>query len=152
MLERGVLLVRPPPASAVRAIVDADSGAPLGFARREAPRSWCRPFARAILAVHEHEDAPLLFTVRRAWGLLPRREVRDADGHPVGSLLGRAVHDRHGRRLAALYGEVFRGRDQRPLAELTAGEEGTRVAFSPDIAGEPFLKMLLLAAALEMTE
>jgi hypothetical protein len=153
MLEQRVLLVRPGTAS-VWAIVDGDNGLPLGFAhwQMETPRSWWRPFNRRVLAVHEQEDEPLLFTVRRAWSLLPRREVRDADGHPVGSLLGRHVQDRFGRPLAALQGDngrgAFRSPDQRTLAELTATPAGLRLSFSADIAGEPFIKMLLLAACL----
>jgi hypothetical protein len=156
MLEHRVLLVRPPRVSAVQVIDDGDSGAPLGFVRRVAatPGSWWLSFGRSLLAVHEHEDEPLLFTIRRAWSLLPRREVCDADGWPVGSLLGRFVHDRHGRTVAAL--QVgngcgsFRSPSQRTLAEWTTIAEGVRIEFHPDIAGEPFVKMLLLAAALEI--
>ena len=145
-----MLLVRPRAASAVQAIVDGDSGAPLGFARWEAEEEspWWRFFGRGVLAVHEHEDEPLLFTIRRAWSLLPRREVRDAEGKTVGSLLGRLVHDHFGRTVAARQGGHFRGPDRRTLAELTATPAGLRVAFSADIAGEPFVKMLLLAACL----
>jgi hypothetical protein len=156
MLEHRVLLVRRPAASAVRDIVDGDSGIPLGFVRRvaEASGSWWPLFGRSVLAVHEHEDEPLLFTIRRAWSLLPRREVRDADGGPVGSLLGRLIQDHHGRTLAALQtdnGSVsFRSSTRRTLAELTTQADGLRIEFRPEIAGEPFVKMLLLAAALEI--
>jgi hypothetical protein len=156
MLEQRVLLVRPRAVSALRIIVDGDSGKPLGFARweEEVPRPWWRPFRVSVLAVHEHEDEPLLFTIRRAWSLLPRHEVRDAEGHPVGSLLGRLVHDRFGRPLAALENNngssVFRTSEHRTLAELTATVDGLRVFFSADIAGEPLVKMLLLAAALDI--
>jgi hypothetical protein len=153
MLEQRVLLLRPREASASQAIVDGDTGAPLGSARweTEANGFWRRRFGRAVLAVHEHEDEPLLFTIRRAWSLLPRREVRDADGHFVGSLLGRLVQDRYGQTVAALQNGVFRSPQQRPLAELTSSADGLRVSFRADIAGEPFVKMLLLAAALQMT-
>jgi hypothetical protein len=156
MLEHRVLLVRPARASAVQVIDDGDSGAPLGFVRRvaAAPASWWPSFGRPILAVHEHEDEPLLFTIRRAWSLLPRREVCDADGSPVGSLLGRFVQDRHGRTLAALQGNngggSFRSPTHHTLAEWTATAEGMRIEFGPEIIGEPFVKMLLLAAALEI--
>jgi hypothetical protein len=156
MLEHRILLVRRPAASAVQSIDDGDSGTPLGFVRRvaEAPGSWWLPFGRSILAVHEHEDEPLLFTIRRAWSLLPRREVCDADGCPVGSLLGRLVQDRHGRTVAALQvgngSGSFRSPAQRTLAELTVTAEGLRIEFRPEILGEPFVKMLLLAAALEI--
>jgi hypothetical protein len=149
MLEHSVLLVR---RGATRAIVDGDSGAPLGFARwqTEWPGAW-RIFARAVLAVHEQEDEPLLFTVRHAWSLLPRNEVRDAEGNLVGSLLGRFTYDRFGRQLAVLSGEnggVFHSPEQRPLAELTVSADGLRIAFHAEVAGQPFVKMLLLAACL----
>ena len=154
MLEHRVLLVRPRSASGVRAIVDADSGKPLGFARwqTEAPRCWWRPFARSTLAVHEHEDEPLLCTIRHAWGLLPRCVVCDADGYPVGScsFTGRIIRDRYGRPLAAFHGEggTVRSPTQRVLAEWTTAADGLRLTFRDDIAGEPFVKMLLLSACL----
>lgn len=154
MLEHRVLLVRPRSPSGVRTIVDGESGKPLGFARweMETPHSWWCPFARSILAVREHEDEPLLCTLRHAWGLLPRCEVRDAEGHRVGSCshIGRIIRDRNGRRLGSFHGEdcTVRGLTRRVLAEWTATSEGERITFSDDIAGEPFIKMLLLAAYL----
>ena len=153
MLEHRVLLLRSCTASAMQSIVDGDSGVALGFARwvPTVPRAWWRVFGRGVLEVHEQEDEPLLFTVRRAWSLLPRREVRDAEEQTVGVLLGHLIHDRFGRLLAALENGVFRNPYQRDLAELTATNEGMRLTFGDDIAGEPFVKMLLLAAALQMT-
>lgn len=154
MLEHRVLLVRPRSAAGVRVIVDGDNGKPLGFARweRERPRCWWRPFARSTVAVHEHEDEPLLCTVRRAWGLLPRCVVSDADGHPIGScsFLGRIIRDRYGRALAAFHRDdgTIRSPSRRVLAEWTATADGLRLVFSDDIAGEPFVKMLLLSACL----
>jgi hypothetical protein len=140
------------PVPTVQLILDGESGAALGYAcwEPETTCSWRRLFGRGVLAVHEQEDEPLLFTVRRAWSLLPRREVRDAEGQPVGTLLARLVHDRHGHPVAALKDGLFRDRSQRVLAELTPSAEGLRLTFSDDIADEPFVKMLLLAAALQM--
>ncbi|HEY7154310.1 MAG TPA: hypothetical protein VH575_10170 [Gemmataceae bacterium] len=153
MLEQRVLLLRPRTASAVQAIADGESGAPLGFARwqAETPSSWRRLFGRSVLAVHEQEDEPLLFTVRRAWSLLPRREVRDAEDQPIGSLLGRLVQDQHGRVVASLQDGVFRSPRQHILAELVSAPDGLRLCFHAGVADEPFVKMLLLAAALQMT-
>jgi hypothetical protein len=160
MLEHHVLLVcsrTPSSASAnsgqpVQAIVDGESGFVLGYARWESEPSpwWWRVFNRGVLAVHEQEEEPLLFTIRRAWSITPRHEVRDADGHPVGTLLGRFVQDRHGRPLAALENGVFRDSNQQALAELSSTPEGLRLTFSEEIASEPFVKMLLLAAALHI--
>jgi hypothetical protein len=151
MLEQQVLLVRPCTASAKQAIVDGESGMPLGFVRwkDELTSSWW-PFGRCLLAVHEHEDEPLLFTLHRAWSLLPRREVRDAENQPVGSLFGRLIHDRFGRPLGSLQDGLFLSPRRRLLAELKITPEGLLLSFSPDIGGQPFVKMLLLAATLQM--
>jgi hypothetical protein len=111
---------------------------------------WRRWFSRGVLAVHEYEDEPLLFTIRCAWGLTRWREVSDADGQPVGTLLGRLVQDRHGRPLAALENGVFRDPNHQILAELTSTVVGLRLTFGDEIASEPFVKMLLLAATLEV--
>lgn len=150
MLEHRVLLLRWR-TSAVQSIVDADSGAQLGFARWQTPAGWWqRLLGGPVLAVHEQEDEPLLFTVHRAGSLWPRREVRDAEEQPVGCILGRLVHDRFGRLVAALQEGLFRNPYQHVLAETARTAEGVRLTFGEDVAGEPFIKMLLLAAALQM--
>ncbi|HTU16704.1 MAG TPA: hypothetical protein VMG10_01470 [Gemmataceae bacterium] len=158
MLESRVLLVRPRSPSGVWAIVDGDSGKPLGFARweRQKPSCWWRFFACSSLAVHEHEDEPLLCTIRRTWGLLPRCVVRDAEGQQIGScsFIGRIIRDRYSRPLAAFHGEdgTMRSPTNRVLAEWTATADGLRLVFGDGIAGEPFVKMLLLSAALQLTK
>jgi hypothetical protein len=153
MLEYRVLLVQSRTDAAVQPILDGDGGQPLGFAQwpTKPARLWWPAFGQCVVEVHEQEDASLLFTVHRAWSLLPRREVRDADGQPVGSLLGRLIQDAIGRPVATWHDGVFRNPYQRVLAEITRVADGLRLSFSDDIAGEPFLKMLLLAATLEMT-
>jgi hypothetical protein len=151
MLEHRVLLVSRRTHSWVQAIVDGESGVPLGYARWESDPSpwWRRWFQRGVLAVHEQEDEPLLLTIRQGWGWPPRRCVCDAEGNSVGSLGGRFIQDRYGRRLATLENGLFRAPDQRVLADLVSTTEGQRLTFSDDIAGEPFVKMLLLAATLQ---
>lgn len=153
MLEHRVLLVRTrSPVPSVRDILDGDSGAALGYARWQTEPSswWRRMFGCGVLAVHEQEDEPLLLTVRRVWKFSTRRRVCDADGQPLGDLLGRLIYDRYGRPLAALEDGVFRAPDYLVLAELAATAEGLRLTFHDDIAGEPFVKMLLLAATLQI--
>ncbi len=137
------------------AIAGPDTGSAVGEARWRRPRRpWWRRWGRAVLAVHERQaaaDEPLVFTVRRCWGLLPWREVRDADGVTVGYLLGPRVYNRFGWQVAALEGEggpAFRAPDGRALAHLRAAEGGVQVAFEAELLNEPFVKMLLLAAAL----
>ncbi len=137
------------------AIARADSGAAVGEARwRRARRPWWRRLGRAVLAVHERQgpgDEPLVFTVRRCWSLLPWREVRDAEGVTVGYLLGPRVCNRFGREVATRGpqgGPAFHAPDGRALAQLSAAEDGVHIAFEAELANEPFVKMLLLAAAL----
>jgi len=154
MLEHRVLLVCLRTFSSVQTIVDGDSNIVLGYARREARSSpwWRRLLGRSVWAVREQEDEPLLFTIQRAWGWLPRRCVCDAEGQWVGTLLGRRIHDRRGRLLATLETGVFRAPDHRVLAELASTAAGLRLTFSEDVVGEPFVKMLLLAAALQVAD
>jgi hypothetical protein len=168
MLENGALLLRPCSAAPgarpegeaaalepARAVLDALTGAPLGFAgwRPRRVRLWPRWLSRPVLAVHESDDAPLLFTAHRLWGLSAQWEVRDADGHVIGVLCGLLVKDRFGHSLA-LYDRPGEGvgrardRDGRELMTLMTTPEGTRVAFAAEAEANPFLKMLLLALAL----
>ena len=164
MLENGALLLRPGPAlpaaggeaaglEPARAVSDALTGAPLGFAGwRRRGGSWWRWLSRPVLAVHENDDAPLLFTVHGLWGLAARWEVRDAEGNVLGVLSGALVKDRFGRNLARWEraDDVTRARDGdgRELLTATTTADGKRVAFAPEADGNPFLKMLLLAAVL----
>jgi hypothetical protein len=159
MLEQRVLLLRPPDPSGRRLITDPATGAPLGFARRHCPtgsRWWQR--LRPVLAVHEHEDEPLVFTVRRCWTLLPVREVREAEGRRIGLLQGTLIQDGFGQNLAVrLWGPdrkrtVYRGPDGLDLAELAPGASGLCLTFPEALDSDPFLKMLLLAAALSLEE
>ncbi len=165
MLETGALLLRactaPPgvadgPAAALepaRAVLDALTGAPLGFAGWRRGGMWPRWLVRPVLAVHESDDAPLVFTVHGLWGLSGRWEVRDADGNVLGVLCGPLIKDRFGRNLALGErpdGGVGRVRDGdgRELMTVMATPDGTRIAFAAAAERNPFLKMLLLAAAL----
>jgi hypothetical protein len=156
MLESPSLLVRPPDAAAVRAVVEPATGAPLGSARRRRGRGfWGRWFGRPVLEVREHEDEPLLFTVRRCWGWPGGREVRDADGRFVGTLRGWCIWDRFGRPLAGRAAPGGPGYEElgspegRVLAILHYEISGIRLSFTPEVAADPFAKMLVLAAALE---
>lgn len=132
-------------------ILDA-AGTPLGVARRRPGRfSW---LARAPLEICEADDEPLLFTVRPRWALLPRWEVRDADSHRVGGVRGAWVFDRFGLPLAAAEPSAgrgqarFRDREGRVLAALDRSPEGTHLQFDGEAPANPFVRMILLAAAL----
>jgi hypothetical protein len=155
LLERPAVLLRPADAAALRPITCADTGQPLGFARRppRPKRPWWRRLTAPPLAVHEQEDEPLVFTVRRPWALSSRREVRDAESNPIGSVRGSRVENIYGRTLAVLgpadaSGErIFRTPGGYELARLTPAADGLRLSFTPGVE-DPFLRMLLLAAAL----
>ena len=149
MLEHATLLLRPPDASRVQAVVDAETGAALGFARNRPAGGWGRWLGGATLEVHEQQDASLLCTIRRGWLRRGCRLVYDADERGVGLVRGRRLEDRHGRLVAAGGPDgVFRDPDGRPLATLRAGAGGLTVAFTEGAATDPFARMLVLAAAL----
>jgi hypothetical protein len=105
-----------------------------------------------VLAVHEVEDDPLVFTVRRRWLLGRWREVCDADGNLVGILRGAVVENVY-RRVIALRGadgpgeRVFRSPGGHELARLTQANDRVCLLFISDLE-DPFTRMLLLAAAL----
>lgn len=166
MLELGGLLLRRCGAAPTAASVDgpllpaltvhdARTGALVGSAswRRSGSR-WLRWLRRPILEVRENEDAPLVFTAHRCWGVAPHWEVRDADGNTVGLLYGSVVKDRFGRNLAladvpvAGWPVCVRDAEGRELMALTEQGGEARLAFGPAAEGNPFLKMLLLAIAL----
>jgi hypothetical protein len=146
---------KPAGARGTRLLIRAPaSGEPLGLAcfGREERLLWRFLPAAQILAVHEYLDEPLLFTARRTWPL-PGWLVRDADGRPVGSLLGCRLQDRRGRRLIGQalgqgQGWDFRDASGRTFARLHVRDKGLQLEFAPAAEHEPFLKMLLLAFAL----
>lgn len=154
MLEHHALLLLPPDAKGSRSIRAAKAPSQtLGFACRRDPEGIWSWLDYPVCEVHEEEDAPLLFTVRRRWTWPARFDVRDAEDVLVGSLVGRFVLNEFNRRIAerrrlsnclvALYGPV-----EEPLATLEAGAAGLRVTFHAETERDPFVKMLLLAAAL----
>jgi hypothetical protein len=142
-----------------RDIIDPDTGDPLGFVCRRPPAlpAWLSWLGRPALEIHEDEDASLLciqygprFYVR-GW------EVYDAEEHLVGTLRGNAVRDRLDRTLAAVEyarngtGHRFTSPDGYELGTLTPAGAGVRLTFAPLLGGDPFAKMVLLAAALALT-
>jgi hypothetical protein len=144
MLERQALVIHPKEAAGRRVLADAGTGVAVGYAR------WRRRALGAVLEVRELEDEPLVFTLGRSWFLLGRRVVRDAEGKVVGFVGSAEVQDRWGYRLARRgTGESrFRGKAGQDLAVLERVPEGWRLTFSGELEGEPFVKMLLLAAVL----
>ena len=149
MLEHATLLLRPPDPSSVQAVVDAATGAALGFARRRPGSAWGRWLGGATLAVHEQQDDSLLCTIRRGWLRRHCRLVYDAEEQGVGVVRGRRLEDRLGRLVAVCGPDaVFRDPEGRPLASLRPEAAGLAVAFTEAVAADPFARMLVLAAAL----
>jgi hypothetical protein len=144
------------PGARTRVVLAGASGAPLGFAAwRTAPGVfWKRWFFRPVLEVFETEDASLLMTVAAPRRLGRDWEVRDAEGHPAGVLRGDVVLDRSGRALAAAEpdpagaGRRFVTPLGSVLTTLTPAGDGMLLTFAPGLEGDPFARMVLLAAAL----
>jgi hypothetical protein len=155
MLEQNRLLLARWGPDGVRAITAADTGRPEGFAcwRSRAGEPWWRRLGRPVLEIREHEDQPLLFTVRRCWSLWPNYEVRDADDRLVGFVLGSALYDHAGRSLATRHeangAAVFHDVRGEPLAHWQPGPDCDSLAFLPPVQDNPFVKMVLLAAVLQ---
>jgi hypothetical protein len=155
MLDQPALLIRPWQGNPPRAwIVEPGTAALLGSVRwfqPSGPSRWLAPWRQPGLAVHECDDEPLLLTARQT--LLPWRswQVRDADEHPVGRVHGLRLLDVFGQPLASLHEEggssVYRDREQ-ILAVTRHEEDGVRLTFQPDERGNPFVRMVLLAATL----
>jgi hypothetical protein len=159
MLEQQTLLLRPwepgprPQDGPRRAVLAADTGAALGSVRRApAAAGWAGWLLPPVLRVHEADDEPLLCTLQRFWYLGTLWEVREADGHLVATVRRRRVDDRWGRRLAVPEagpeGVRFRARSGTVLAEAALANGEARLTFAAALAGEPFVKMALLGAAL----
>ncbi len=155
-----------------RAILDAATTAPVGFVCRRRTTGLGRflGFLRPgpVLEVHETEDEPLVFTIHRGWALAGRWQVYDADRRSVGKLLfgpGSPIRAylraQNGTELMVERGKRGVEAEMRLLAfqraphelweevgKVTRCQEGLRLIFAPEVEGEPFTKMLLLAAVL----
>jgi hypothetical protein len=157
MLEHPAILLRPAEAPWGVRIADPLTGAVLGSARRGGrPRrfSWLRWWGTVVVEVREGGDEPLLCTLRRGWGPWPNWHVCDADGGAVGRVRGGLLYDRRDRPLGALSRQasgrsaLYRDAEGWELALTEAGPEGVTLTFLPEVDEDPFLKMVLLAAAL----
>ena len=154
LLERKVLLLTLRDASGRRVILDHDTGTLVGFSQRRPRVGWRSRCTRRVVEVHEQQDDSLLCTVRRCWSLFPWYEVWDADDHLVGWHGGPIVLDPAGRPVAVREEESEIGTswkagvDSNTLALVAWQGDDVRLTFADEIAGEPFLKMLILAAAL----
>ncbi|MBI1918492.1 MAG: hypothetical protein HYS12_27690 [Planctomycetes bacterium] len=163
MLEQPALLLRPwAPGDALPRrvwVVDPTTDAVLGSARRRGGRgrfARLRWWGRPVIEVRESDDEPLLFTMWPGWGFAQRWRVEDAEGGRVGRVAGPFLLDRRDAALAVLRrgtgGTSYQDAHGRELAETEVRNEGICLTFLPDGQGSPFVKMLLLAAALVHNE
>jgi hypothetical protein len=178
MLEQRQLLLGPwvlvPPdegsASGRRPVLDAATGAPLGHVCWQASHvpAWLAWLAQPVLAVYETEDASLVCTVRRLVGLGSSWKVADADDRAVGLFRHVGVRgpvnepcrgvpavqlaDPSGHRFARFDPGPGRFVSERgdELATLGRSEKGHVLTFARRSEGNPFVRMLLLAAVLPL--
>jgi hypothetical protein len=137
LLEQAVLVVR---AEGDRRVLLTASGDEVGYTRWQ-QRGWWRGGPWSVLALHEHEQSPLVCTIRRR--LLPRHEVRDAEGELVGVLAGAHVLDRWDRVVMWRDDSGFVGEHGEVLARWSGG----RLELLPLVQRDPFAKMLIVAVA-----
>jgi hypothetical protein len=157
MLESTALLLSPwqgAPSHLSRPILDAATLTLLGQARSSSSGSaWQRWLGNTDLEVCETADLALLCHVHQHWGMIPRWSVRDADGQLVGRLEGRILRDAFGRTVAVRRvaagetGERFLSPQGVELGTLEQRSDGLLLTFGIWLEGEPFARMLLLAAA-----
>jgi hypothetical protein len=134
-------------------ILDPETSRSLGLARcRPARTSWGVAWLqRATVDVFEADEEPLVFTVRRLWGLSPKWEICDADGNRVALVHRGRILDTFGRHWATIEstsdGINFCARD-RQFAQARRTTNGLHMSFAPDLHEHPLTKMSLLGAIL----
>jgi hypothetical protein len=154
LLEQPVLLLEPPDAAGTR-ILRACSGEPVGLVRSRRLRSWWCFWCPAGLAVHEHDEEPLVFSIRRGLTIPPCREVLDAEGELVGTVAEPWLLDRWKqplvdiRRLPEGKGVFMTVPGDELAAWATVGGK-FRLEVRELARADPFLKMLILAGLLHV--
>jgi hypothetical protein len=174
MLEHDILLLQPwdlykrshlqagvevSASDAIWAILEPNARTLVGLARPGAKTGsfWIRWCGRALLAVYESEDEPLLCTMRQGWGLSSTWELRDADGHTVGRIGRTSIQGPMNRYLipvsrASIPGTDFLDLQGRKLAALVRQRDGRLLSFAVECKGDPFARMLVLGSALVMKD
>jgi hypothetical protein len=162
MLEIGSLLICPwEQADAdsggwCRPVADGASAARLGCVRWLGPpeRSWFDWLRGQRLEVLETEDAALLMTLVRSWGLSRAWDVYDAEERRVGAIALPILLDSEGGRRAYVdRSDRHSGRILSPAARVMADftrqpDDATLIQFAADLEPNPFLRMLLLGSVL----
>src|SRR5262249_49799017 len=129
------------------------TGDELGCTQRRPRRRWWQ-FGPRVVDVTELPDSSLLCTSRRCWSLYPWYEVDDADGYLVGWVGGGVLLNTFGNILAFREDDPqpgtsrFHDGERNELGRLAWHGDDVRVEFGDKVTDLPFVKMLLLAAAL----
>lgn len=139
-----------------RTVVDGTTAALLGRVRWLGPpeRSWFDWLRGQHMEVLETEDAALLMTLVRSWGLTRFWDIYDAEERRIGTIAPPVLLDSEGGRRAYLdradrdHGRMLNSAS-RVLAEYARqGVAATAVRFAPELEPNPFLRMLLLGCVL----
>jgi hypothetical protein len=145
------------PRQKTRTILDGKRTNVLGFAEwRRRPAflglSWLR---RPVAQIYETEDRSLVCTVLSRWGR--RWEVVDAEERSVGAFSTTAsaqIEDPFGRRMISIARIPRSGRvllselNGAEIGAITLSDDGTRMELDAAWECNPFVKMVLLSAAI----
>jgi hypothetical protein len=138
-----------------RPITEPATGAPLGFVRAARLRPW-RWLTAQRLDVLETEDASLLMSLRHPWVGFGRWHVIDAENRRLGVVQLPHVLDGDRGRLGRV--ELDRATGQRRFRRTSGetcalfedGEGGLTIRHAADSDPNPFLRMVILGAALAL--
>jgi hypothetical protein len=139
-----------------RAVADGATAAPLGRVRwrGRAEPGWLDWLRGQRMDMLETEDAALLMTLVRSWGLTRCWDLYDAEDRRVGTLAPPLLLDNEGGRRAYLdRADRDHGRLVNPLSRVLADyarqSDGVmQFRFAADLEPNPFLRMLLLGCVL----
>ena len=141
----------------VRPITDA-AGQRLGFVSftGDPTSAWFSWLRKVRLDVYETEDAALLMTLTRLWGVLSSWDVEDADERHVGNLYAKSlvapdnVAMGYLDRAANGDGRVLdpEGRTMSTFTRVQAAV--VQVTLTSDLPANPFLRMLVLGCILTL--
>lgn len=166
MLEASSLLIHPwhlqsgVPHRWSRLILNGATSAVLGCIRWVGPAqdAWFARLRGHRLDVLETEDAALLMTLIRPWGLTRLWNVWDAEDRRVGTIYPPVLLDGEGGRRGCIDAtDPAHGKILHPSARVLAEYEhladgGTVLRFAADLEPNPFLRMLVVGGVIVREE
>jgi hypothetical protein len=141
----------------VRPITDG-AARPLGFVRYQKlpAQSWFFWLPKVRLDVFETEDASHLMSLTRSWTMLHIWDLHDADQRLVGSVYPKTLVASAGESLGFLdlesgdQGSIVNPSGQALARFRKKGGSSFEMAFAPDPAANPFLRMMMLGCLLTL--